>query len=140
VGERDGEKSDVEIGIGSSAGETTASTDEPGPKARHLADVFAWKCATGKFISCDEFKGAREGCCFKLGTEGVGCHAETKKKKSSKKVSASQQASEVTTVAETDSGEDSPPSSPQNNAVSTCADDFVSPGELEQEEHKAKRL
>jgi hypothetical protein len=140
AGERDGEGSDVEIDMDSSAGETITSADESGPKVRHLADVFAWKCATGKFISCDEFKGAREGRCFKLGPEGVGCDAETKKKKSSKKGSASQQASEVTTVAETDSGEDSPPSSLQGNAVSTCADDFVSPGEIQQEEPEAKRL
>ena len=137
VRERDGVGSDVDV-------EMDSSDVESGPKTRSLADTFAWKYATGAFISCDEFKGAREGYHFKLGPEGVGYYVETKKKKSSTKGS---QASKVTTVAETDSGEDSPssplqspPSSLQSYTVSMYADDFVAPGEFQQEESEAKRL
>jgi hypothetical protein len=94
VRERDGDGSDVELGMQSSAEENSA--DELGFRpTRHLAEAFAWKFATTKFISCDEFKGAREGHCFKLGLEGLGHCAESKKNKN-----------EATTVAETDSDED----------------------------------
>jgi hypothetical protein len=66
VRERDGDGSDVGLGTQSSAEENSA--DELGFRpTRHLAEAFAWKCATTKFISCDEFKGAREGHCWLLG-------------------------------------------------------------------------
>jgi hypothetical protein len=118
VRQRDGETSEIKMGVETSAQETNASADESGPETRPLAKTF----------SSDTFKGPREGHSFKLGSKGMGCYSDTKKLRNSNKA----QEQEITTVAETDSDSDKgdgPPSTP--SSVSEHADDFSQrkPGE-----------